>query len=128
MARTGSNGWNEWSNVVLKELDRLNDNYVEIDNKMDFIKTELTKVKAVWNSIEEFRESLIRKNDKDAIVETLFEYPGVAWISREEDLKLSKLGYQTKRPGGFFKCYEQAEIRLLNEFTYKKIKKLPNKT
>jgi len=55
-ARTGAqNGWNEWSNVVLKELDRLNDNYVEIDNKMDFIKTELTKVKAVWNSIEEFR-------------------------------------------------------------------------
>ena len=56
MARNGdTNGWNEWSNVVLKELDRLNDNYTEIDKKMDFIKTELTKVKAVWNSIEEFR-------------------------------------------------------------------------
>ena len=33
---------------------------------------------AVWEHtipIKEFRESLIRKNDKDAIVETLFEYP-----------------------------------------------------
>lgn len=76
---------------------------------------------AVWEHtipIKEFRENLIRKNDKDTIVKTLFEYPGVAWISREEDLKLSKLGYKTKRPGGFLKCYEQAGIKLLHILNY----------
>lgn len=74
--RNSQNGWNEWSNVVLKELDRLNDNYTEIDNKMDFIKTELTKVKAVWNSIEEFREWKKSLEEKAIVqkVEELFKW------------------------------------------------------
>ena len=73
---TNQNGWNEWSNVVLNELERLNQNYTEIDDKMDFIKTELTKVKAVWNSIEEFKEWKKSLDDKAIIkkVEELYEW------------------------------------------------------
>ena len=68
--------------------------------------------------IKEFRESLIKKNDKDKVKETLLDYPGVAWITREEDTKLSKLGFRTKRPGGFLKCYNQAGIKLLHILNY----------
>jgi hypothetical protein len=70
------NGWNEWSNVVLNELERLNQNYTEIDGKMDFIKTELTKVKAVWNSIEEFKEWKKSLDDKAVVqkVDELYEW------------------------------------------------------
>ena len=76
---------------------------------------------AVWEHtipIKEFRESLIKNYDKDKVKETLFEYPGVAWITREEDTKLSKLGFRTKRPGGFLKCYNQAGIKLLHILDY----------
>jgi len=66
------NGWNEWSKVVLSELDRLNKNYNEIDGKMDFIKMELTKVKAVWNSIEEFKVWKKSIEDK-AIIQSVEE-------------------------------------------------------
>lgn len=53
----------------------------------------------------------VKKNNKASVRETLFEYPGVAWISREEDIKLSQIGYQTERPGGFLKCYDEAGIK-----------------
>ena len=76
---------------------------------------------AVWEHtipIKEFRESLIKNYDKDKVTEALFDYPGVAWITREEDIKLSELGFQTKRPGGFLKCYDQAGIKLLHIINY----------
>ncbi len=76
---------------------------------------------AVWEHtipIKEFRESLIKYYDKDKVKEALFDYPGVAWITREEDIKLSELGFQTKRPGGFLKCYDQAGIKLLHILNY----------
>lgn len=127
--------------VSEKVLEYLSENKIEV-NPFDLIWEERHKMghiilnsrkysMAVWEHtipIKEYRETLIRKNDKDTIIETLFEYPGVAWISREEDIKLSNLGYKTKRPGGFLQCYEQAEISLLNEYTYKQIIKWPNNT
>ena len=76
---------------------------------------------AVWEHtipIKEFRESLIKNYDKDKVTKALFDYPGVAWITREEDIKLSELGFQTKRPGGFLKCYDQAGIKLLHLLNY----------
>ena len=78
---------------------------------------------AVWEHtipIKEFRESLICLKDKNLIVKTIHEYSGVAWISREEDIQLTKLGFQSKRPQGFLKCYEKAGIKLLNEYSYNK--------
>ena len=127
--------------VSEKVLDYLSENKI-IVNPFDLIWEERHKMghinlnnrkysMAVWEHtipIKEFRESLIKKNNKASVRETLFEYPGVAWISREEDIKLSQIGYQTERPGGFLKCYDEAGIKLINEFTYKQIIKLPNKT
>ena len=127
--------------VSEKVLDYLSENKI-IVNPFDLIWEERNQMghitlnnrkysMAVWEHtipIKEFRESLIKKNGRDAIIETLCEYPGVAWISREEDITLSQLGYQSKRPGGFLKCYDEAGIKLINEITYNQIIKLPNKT
>ncbi|MDC0230462.1 hypothetical protein OAK19_00715 [Aureispira] len=79
---------------------------------------------AVWEHtlpIREFRENLILSKNKKEIIQTINDYPGVAWISREENNKLNSLGYQRKRPFGFLKCYEEACITLLNENMYKSI-------
>ena len=84
---------------------------------------------AVWEHtqpIKEFRENLIRCDSKKEIVDTIHAYPGVAWISRNENDALNSLGYQNKRPGGFLRCYEEAGIILLNEQMYKN--KAHNKT
>lgn len=79
---------------------------------------------AVWEHttpIREFRESLISLKNKDEIAQTINKYPGVAWISREENNKLNSLGFQKKRPGGFLTCYEKASINLLNESMYNQV-------
>ena len=76
---------------------------------------------AVWEHalpIREFRESLIAATNKEEIIHIIYEYPGVAWISREENNELNALGYQRKRPDGFLQCYEEAGITLLNESIY----------
>lgn len=46
------------------------------------------------------------------IREKLANYSGVCWVTRAEDNKLNKLGYRSKRPGGWRKCYEEAGIKL----------------
>lgn len=76
---------------------------------------------AVWEHavpIREFRECLILCEDNQAIIKIINEYPGVAWISREENNKLNSLGFQRKRPNGFLNCYKKAGINLLNEEMY----------
>jgi len=48
------NGWKEWSNYVLKELERLNGCYIRLDSKIDILTKEVVilKVKAgVWEMI-----------------------------------------------------------------------------
>ena len=78
---------------------------------------------AVWEHtipIKEFRENLINSSSEIEISEKIKEYPGVAWITRQEDIMLSKLGYRQNRPGGFLQCYECAGIELLNEDMYSK--------
>ena len=79
---------------------------------------------AVWEHtlpIREFREKLILCQNKKEVIRTINEYPGVAWISREENNTLNSLGYQRNRPCGFLNCYEKASISLLNESMYKKV-------
>ena len=76
---------------------------------------------AIWEHtlpIREFRENLLLCVNKEEIIEQIKEYPGVAWISREENNKLNALGYQRKRPNGFLTCYQKAGITLLNENMY----------
>lgn len=117
--------------VSEKVFDYLNENSIDV-NPFDLVWEERHKMgqviinnrkysMAVWEHtipIKEFRESLLTKEDKNEIKETLLGYPGVAWISREEDMKLTQLGFQTKRPYGFLDCYNQAGIKLMSEFDY----------
>ena len=39
------NGWNEWSKFVLKELERLNECYKEMNNKLDDLKSTTVALK-----------------------------------------------------------------------------------
>jgi len=48
------NGWNEWSKYVLKELERLNGCYEQIDKKVDKIEQEIAMLKVksgVWGLV-----------------------------------------------------------------------------
>jgi len=67
MATENSNGWNEWSKHVLKELERLNSNYESLSSKIDSIKSDvheeisgikndITKVKAMQYTLDEMKE------------------------------------------------------------------------
>jgi len=48
------NGWKEWSKFVLKELERLNECYETLDQKMDKLSKEVAMLKVksgVWGLI-----------------------------------------------------------------------------
>ena len=60
------NSWPEWSKHVLKELERLNTNYENLNNKIDSIRTDvheeiadirndITKIKAMQYSLDELK-------------------------------------------------------------------------
>lgn len=54
MPERPSNGWNEWSRYVLKELERLNHNYEQLDGRISKIQVDIgmLKVKAgVWGAL-----------------------------------------------------------------------------
>lgn len=61
-----SNSWPEWSKHVLKELERLNTNYENLNNKIDSLRTDvheeiaeirndITKIKAMQYSLDELK-------------------------------------------------------------------------
>lgn len=49
------NSWSEWSKHVLKELERLNNNFEIYRQKQEEIKNELTKVKLSLNEINNIK-------------------------------------------------------------------------
>lgn len=54
MPTPSPNGWNEWSKYVLKELERLNACYEKIDNRLDMVQDEITKLKikaGIWGLV-----------------------------------------------------------------------------
>jgi predicted nuclease with TOPRIM domain len=78
-----ANGWAEWSKHVLKELERLNANYENLNNKIDSIKTdvheeiagvknEITKIKAMQYSLDELK-AWKRTYEDEAVLKTLKE-------------------------------------------------------
>lgn len=83
MAGNDTNGWTEWSKHILKELERLNTNYENLNTKIDSIKSdvheeiaglknEITKVKAMQYSIDELKAW--KKNYEDeAVLKTIKE-------------------------------------------------------
>jgi hypothetical protein len=45
-------------------------------------------------------------------VKTIQEYSPCCWITKDEDMRLKKMGFNTKRDGGWKKCYDKCEIYL----------------
>jgi len=41
------NGWSEWSRYILKELERLNEQYEKLDKRMDEVVQRLIKLERV---------------------------------------------------------------------------------
>jgi len=58
-----TNGWNEWSRHVLKELERLNENYESLRNVNEEIKTELANVIGVRDDAEDLKAWRLRIDD-----------------------------------------------------------------
>jgi predicted negative regulator of RcsB-dependent stress response len=78
-----ANGWTEWSKHVLKELERLNANYENLNNKIDSIKkdiheeiatikNEITKIKAMQYSLDELK-AWKKTYEDEAVLKTLKE-------------------------------------------------------
>jgi len=49
------NGWNEWSRHVLKELERLNDNYESLRDTHEEIKTEVSKISSFRSELDDIK-------------------------------------------------------------------------
>ena len=85
MAENGekTNGWNEWSKHVLKELERLNTNYESLHDKIDSIKedvgeeistlkNDITKVKAMTYSLDDMK-AWKKQYEEEAVLKTVKE-------------------------------------------------------
>ena len=55
MSNNQDNGWNEWSRHVLKELERLNDNYEILRQMNEDIKSEMTKLGSLKTDIDDIK-------------------------------------------------------------------------
>jgi len=54
MPDTRPNGWNEWSRHVLKELERLNACYMQVNTKIEQLRVDIAMLKVksgIWGSI-----------------------------------------------------------------------------
>ena len=73
------NGWGEWSNHVLIELNRLNGNYERMHDKMDQIDNKLSKVESLKYSVEEIKtwkkeiEAVVTPSDLKELTEAVWQ-------------------------------------------------------
>ena len=65
-------GWNEWSQYVLKALERLNSWLNELDNKIASIKEEIIKIKQQITGIDE-KTTIVNKKVEEKIIKDLDE-------------------------------------------------------
>tara|TARA_R110000824_G_scaffold252912_2_gene441752 strand:+ start:626 stop:988 length:363 start_codon:yes stop_codon:yes gene_type:complete len=73
------NGWGEWSNHVLIELNRLNSNYERIHSKMDTIDNKLNKFEGLKYSVDEIKvwkkeiEAVVTPSDLKELTEAVWQ-------------------------------------------------------
>lgn len=60
--------------------------------------------------VNQFIQELIELETRQEINKALRDYPGVCWITRQEDDQLNKNGYKNKRNRGWFECYVECGI------------------
>ena len=63
MSSDGQNGWNEYSRLVLKELESLNDSIDGLKSELQDVKQELTKMQAKEDKVDELRQWKERIDD-----------------------------------------------------------------
>ena len=63
MSSEGQNGWNEYSRLVLKELESLNDSIEGLRTELQHVKQELTKLQAKEDKVDELRQWKERIDD-----------------------------------------------------------------
>jgi chromosome segregation ATPase len=63
MSSDGQNGWNEYSKLVLKELESLNDSIEGLRTELQYVKQELTKMQAKEDKVDELRQWKERIDD-----------------------------------------------------------------
>jgi hypothetical protein len=62
--------------------------------------------------IGQFIEKMLMTDEKDWEFK-FFLYPGVCWITRDEDNILNSNGFKNKRPEGWKNCYDMCGIKLI---------------
>ena len=55
MSQNDQNGWNEYSRLVLQELERLSDNIDGLKGELQEVKQELAAIRAKEDKVEELR-------------------------------------------------------------------------
>ena len=55
MADQQSDGWNEWSRHVLRELERLNENYETLSSQNEEIKSEMNRISSIKGEVDELK-------------------------------------------------------------------------
>jgi len=77
------------------------------------------KPKIVWEHtipVGQFiKEMADECSTEQEVIRKMKTYPGVCWITRDEDDSLNSNGYKNSRPGGFSKCYSDCGIEYLTE-------------
>ena len=78
------NGWNEYSRLVLKELETLGDGIESLKDEIQYVKQELTKMQAKEDKVDELRAW------KDKVDEVASPSQLKELVTQIEDLKLFK--------------------------------------
>lgn len=56
MIEEKQNGWNEYSRLVLAELEKLNKNVGDLSNDIDYLKEEMVKIKSLKYGVDDLKE------------------------------------------------------------------------
>ena len=61
--RANQNGWNEYSKLVLKELESLSDSIDNLNSEIQGLKSDITELKAKEDRVNELREWKLKIDD-----------------------------------------------------------------
>lgn len=84
MGEENKNGWNEYSRLVISELERLNDGISKLDLEIQYVKREIAELKVKEDAVKEL------KKWKDSIDEVTSPTQLNATIKEVADLKTFK--------------------------------------
>ena len=105
------------SDAVIVACDKINvDPFELLWTKRNILgRDEKGKSLLLWEHttpLAEFFESLVNYKTEREFYETIENYSGVCWITREEDNRLNKRGFRSKREDGWQAVYEQCGIKV----------------